>query len=579
MTIKIGGWQLDIKESKITEIESEIINYIKEYNKEDYSKIIEKDNRLEIILALSDIRENIINWYPFKENATILEIGADFGQLTGFLCKNSTKVVSLEVLKEKREAIAKRHEEFKNLTIIGNIEDVEEKFDYIIIENLSEDLEECIKSIEKNINDNTVILFMFNNKYALRSFNGLIYVEKNSKEKYSKKMIENTLKKIGIENYKFYYPLPNYKLPNVIFTDEYLPNQESILRDFTLYDEHDILVFDEREKYKEILKENAELFKFFANSYLVEISKGDNKIEFISFGNSRKEKYRIKTVIMDDMVYKQNITEDGKNHIEEIKENIDILKKLNINMLDSYDENKIYSKLIKNQNSFDKVLIKKFAESEEEALKLIDNFFTEIKEKICIDNAKIEKNVFEKYNIDIAPEKNDKLHYTPYGIFDLIFQNCFYIDGKFYFYDQEWREENIPIEFIFFRSINYLANSNRKIDREQLYRKFEIADYVEDFEKLEDILQEKIKDNFMWKMHATNNITIKRVYDTLIHYRNLKAMAEQELDKQKEEERIEIEKREQKIKELTDELNAIKNSRSWKITKPLRDIRNFNKKK
>ena len=562
-----------MREKENAEIQNTIIKYINEYNKEDYTKVIEKDDRIEVLYALSDIRENIINWYPFKENSTILEIGADFGQLTGFLCKNAAKVVSLEVSEEKRKAIAKRCEEFENLILVENIEEIEEKFDYIIIENFNEDLERSIKSFGKNSNDNTTILFMVNNKYGLRSFDGIIDKEKNEQNRYSKKMIENILKKVGIQNYKFYYPLPNYKLPNVIFTDEHLPSEESIQRDFTLYDKKDILLFDEREKYKEILKEDKELFKFFANSYLVEISKEDNKVEFVSFGNSRKEKYRMQTVIIEDIVYKQNVNNDGKKHIEEIKENIDILKKLNVNMLDSYDESKIYSKLIRNEKSFDKVLIKEFAENEEYALTLINKFFTEIKEKLCANNEKVEKNIFEKYNVNIEANKNDKLHYTPYGIFDLIFQNCFYINGEFYFYDQEWKEENIPVEFIFFRSINYLANSNSSIDRKKIYIKFGIIEYVDEFEKLEGVLQEKIKDNFMWKIHATNNITVKNVYDTLVHYKNLKAISEQELKNEKESKRVEIEIREQKIKELTDELNYMKNSKSWKMTKIFRDLK------
>ena len=243
-------------------------------------------------------------------------------------------------------------------------------------------------------------------------------------------------------------------------------------------------------------------------------------------------------------------------------------------MLDSYDEEKEYRKLIKNEKTFDKVLIKKSDEGkEEELINLINKFYIELKEKLYNEKEQLQNTVFEKYNIDIKQDKNKKLHYIKYGIFDLIFQNCFYIDNQFYFYDQEWREENIPIEFILYRSINYLANSRLEIDRNLLYEKFEIMEYIEEFEKLEEILQEKIKDNFIWKIHATNNTTVKNIYDTQIHYKNLKAIAEQELENEKESKKAEIEIREQKIKELKDELNYMKNSRSWKMTKIFRDLK------
>lgn len=115
------------------DMESEIIDYIKKYNKEEYPKIIEKDDRLEVILSLSDIRENIISWYPFKENSNILEIGADFGQITGALCQKANKVVAQEALSEKCEAILKRHNDMKNLTVIKDLEELKEQFGYIVI--------------------------------------------------------------------------------------------------------------------------------------------------------------------------------------------------------------------------------------------------------------------------------------------------------------------------------------------------------------------------------------------------------------------------------------------------------------
>ena len=580
MLLKINLEFYEEKQEDLKSVEKEIIDIIKTNSKKNYKQIIESDKRLDVLKALSIIRENIINWYPFKSNTNILELNANFGEITEELCIKADNVVSIEKSKNKAEAIKKRLEEIENLEIIvGNIKNIKinQKFDYICIngiEEQEESLEEYLIFAKKYLKDDGIILFTCNNRFGLETWNcdnsENIYKKKNM----SKKEIENTMQQLGIDNYKFYYPLPNYKLPNVIFTDKHLPSQESILRDFTLHDEKDILMFDEREKYKEIMKEDIDLFKFFANSYLVEISNNDNKIEFVSFGNSRKDEYKIKTIILEDIAYKKNVKREGKKHIDEIKENIDILKKANINMLDSYDEEKVYSKLIKNEKTFDKVLIKKSDEGkEEELINLINKFYIELKEKLYNEKEQLQNTVFEKYNIDIKQDKNKKLHYIKYGIFDLIFQNCFYIDNQFYFYDQEWREENIPIEFILYRSINYLANSRLEIDRNLLYEKFEIMEYIEEFEKLEEILQEKIKDNFIWKIHATNNTTVKNIYDTQIHYKNLKAIAEQELENEKESKKAEIEIREQKIKELKDELNYMKNSRSWKMTKIFRDLK------
>lgn len=540
-----------------------------EFYKEESEEIEMQEEKI------ANLRKNIINWYPLKENSSILEINANFGEITEELCKKANYVTAIEGSKKKVEVIGEKLEQIENLeVIVGKLKNIEinKQFDYIFINGIEEQeekLEDYIKFAKKQLHPEGTILFTCDNKFGLDICN--INCQKTETKRYiSKKEIEETLNTLGFTNYKFYYPLPNYKMPNVIFTDKHMPSSESILRDLTLYDENDVLIWDEREKYKEILKENKELFKFFANSYLVEISKEDNKIEFVSFGNSRKEKYRMKTVMLEDVVCKQNVSEIEKEHLERIKENIKILKELNINLLDRYEEDKIYSKLVRKEKTLDKILIHQFEEGKgEEGIQLIEKFVIEIKEKLSKAEKHEGQTVFEKYNIKIEDEINHKLHYTAFGIYDLIFQNCFYIDNQFYFYDQEWREENIPIEFIIYRSIYYLANSKAEIERQKLYEKFELLEYIEVFEKLEAVLQEEIKDKWIWEIHAKNHTTVKNLYDTQIHYKNLKALAEQKLLQEQE-----INKqKEQKIKELTNEINCIKNSKSWKMTKIFRDIK------
>ena len=50
-----------------------------------------------IIYHLSEVRKNILAWYPFREHCTILEIGAGCGAITGLLCEKADKVVSVEL--------------------------------------------------------------------------------------------------------------------------------------------------------------------------------------------------------------------------------------------------------------------------------------------------------------------------------------------------------------------------------------------------------------------------------------------------------------------------------------------------
>ena len=44
----------------------------------------------------TDARENLINWYPFEKDASVLEIGAGMGALTGLLCQKCDSVTAFE---------------------------------------------------------------------------------------------------------------------------------------------------------------------------------------------------------------------------------------------------------------------------------------------------------------------------------------------------------------------------------------------------------------------------------------------------------------------------------------------------
>lgn len=573
-------------------MDKDILDIIKENQKDEYKGIVEKKGELKILNALSNIRRNILNWYPFKFDSTLLEINTNYGEITEELCEKVRKVITIENSYEKVNAIEKRLKNENNLEIISkdlSEIDFKENFDYIVINGVEErnyTLLQYLDFAKKYLKEDGIILFTCDNMFGLKTFNINMQIE-DTKKYLSREYIENIIKEVGFENYKFYYPLPNYKTPNVIFTDTHLPTTETIERDFTLYDKDDILLFDERYKYKQILNENRELFKFFANSFLVEIFKEDNGIKFISYNNSRKDKYKLKTILTKDVAYKKYVYQNGKEHFENIKLNINKLNDLKFNILDTYDKDKICSKLIDEEKLLDKILINKFNEGKhDEVYELIDKYIFELKEKLYDGKTKIIKNIFEKFNIEVEKELNDKMHFVKYGFFDLIFQNCFYLDNKFYFFDQEWIEEGVPIEFILYRAIEYLANTSKSINKNEFFEKFNLTEYIELFLKIENLLQEQIKDEFMWRMHALNKNTVKDLYETQVHYRNLNAILQQEkLEdknineqeiKQKEKEiqikETEIKQNEKKIDELTKEIQLIKNSRSWKIIGTLRKI-------
>ena len=108
-----------------------------------------------------------------------------------------------------------------------------------------------------------------------------------------------------------------------------------------------------------------------------------------------------------------------------------------------------------------------------------------MKEKLEITE-NIEKNIFIKYKIECDKSLLDKLTFVKNGLWDLIFQNCFVIDDEWYFYDQEWQEENIPIEYILYRAILYFHESKKYISDNEIFEKLEILEFVDIFKQLDD---------------------------------------------------------------------------------------------
>lgn len=500
---------------------------------------------------LGKLKLNIINWYPLKENAKVL------------ICSN---LLDKKIL----EQYEKKDIEF---TITDDLNNNQFKFDYIIIDckYQKEDLTKIIKKAKEIINENGTIILLCDNCIGVSSYN--LKINENENLSYGKNEIENVLQKLEINNYKFYYPLPNYIFPNVIFTDNYLPNLETIMRDLTLYDENEIIAQDERKMFKKIIKNDKELFKKLTNSFIIEIGNNLSEIDFVSFNNSRNEKYRLITYKENEYFIKKINSVEAKDHFEQLINNIEIFKKLGFNIIDEVKDSKIYSKLMKQEDQLDNILIKYYLENENDiAIKIIKKFINEIKTKLPIEENNNETNIFDKYYIDISEEKNNKLHYTKYGFYDLIFQNCFYIDNKFYFYDQEWFEENIPIEFIIYRALIYLKNSDnmkKNFEINSLFEKFGISEYINEFQELEKKIQLEIKDMDIWEMHSQKSITMKNLYDTRVHYENLYNISKSELNNLNEK----ILNIENERDEMNKKLSIIQNSRSWKITKPLRTIR------
>ena len=518
------AYQKEKQEEMLTPIEKEIIEqYLLSVSPENYVEILQKDTRVEVALVLSNIRENILNWYDFSENANILQIGANLGEITGLLCQKAEKVVAIEQNAKKAEGIAKRHEKSDNLeVIVGDLEDIrlEPIFNYVILENPNQ-----ISYAKKWVKSDGIILLMTNNRFGISyfagaSFQGKIYdMFLNEKaELYGKKEIEKLLQQEGFNHYQFYYPLPNYKMPNVIFSDQYMPNESTTKLMYNImYEKGSVVVFDELKALKQITKNG--LFDFFVNSYLVEIRKAENTeknpIRFISFNNNRKQEYQLTTIIYPDKVKKKQINEKAKEHMENIELNTKNLTKLGFHMVDEIEENEVISPYIQG-DTLDKLMADLLLQGQvEKACEMMGKWYNYIKEKLL----KNKRSDFNE-NIPATNEELEGLTILKNGYLDLVFENTFYQNEEFLFFDQEWYADGIPIEFLLYRAIQnlyaYYMEIEEKYPKMRLLERFGLENYEALFNRIEAYIQKNIIEETMQKL---NQQSLEKLHD--INYTSL----------------------------------------------------------
>ncbi len=163
-----------------------------------------------------------------------------------------------------------------------------------------------------------------------------------------------------------------------------MPEYNSIDKYHPYYIENNDITFNEIDVFREILKTDKNMFTFFANSFLIEITKGecDKTYKYISFNNIRKEKYRLITKIADEYVEKQEVNEKAHKHYENIKSNIRYLNENGIKTVDYIENQIIRSKYIEQKNLLNNRLTELLEEQRnDEFYEILDKFI----EKISID--------------------------------------------------------------------------------------------------------------------------------------------------------------------------------------------------
>jgi cyclopropane fatty-acyl-phospholipid synthase-like methyltransferase len=521
--------------SERSDFDKKIIDYIFANPDEDYSAILEKDGDLDVFHQLAKTRESILNWYDFNENSNTLEIGCGYGAITGLLCDRCKTVTCVESKTYIAEALVKRYKNRTNLEVYaGNVLDMhfDIKFDYIVMLGVLEyqgngskgkdPYIAFIRRIKELLNDNGKILIAAENRYGIRYFCGEkepfsnipfygINRYPNGSDAYAfdRRELTDIIKESGLQ-YKFYYPVPDYKHTQMIFTDEYLPKSSLRERIVPYYNDKSTLVALEKDLYDDLVANNV--FAFFSNSFLVECGYDNNFCDVLSsaLSTDRGNEHGFATVIRKHSVEKRALDKSGCQSLKIIYDNMLDMEKHGINIVrQSLEPMKLTMPLIE-KNTLSDVLREALRNDKDKFIKMFDLLYEEI--------LKSSEHVDGRYNA-LRKRPDDKRNYGTIlskAYIDMIPINCFYDEGKLIFFDQEFVRENYPASYTMFRALKYtysfITFANGIVPLQQMKERFGLVELWEDYAKEENEFVRKNRDfrtygNF-WKRADVNKTEI-----------------------------------------------------------------------
>jgi SAM-dependent methyltransferase len=498
----------DSERYEVSAEEQLISNYISQKNNDDYDRLIAEEEHWDAFYRLTRMRKSVLNWYPFLPDSSLLEIGAGFGELTGLFCDSCRKVVAIEENPYRAKQIYKRHKLKNNLTVYaGQIADIplEEKYNYIILVGSLEYMgggignrqvyADYIKNLGSLLAPEGKILLAVENRFGLKyfcgepalntkiPFSGINHkMHHNEGYSFSKQELSDILGMAGF-HYKLYFPLPDYKLTQVVYSQEFIPNSSIKERLIPYYKRPDSLISYENDLYDDIIENKV--LDFFSNSFLAECSQEPSFCDVIYAALSTDRGHDdgfATTIHSTGIVKKTPLYPEGKKQLEQILSNHTTLSNRGLHVIDSQIiDNALHMPHVK-ANTLSDYLKTIYKTNSELFKKQFDMLYE------CIlkssDHAKSVNSKMAGYD--------SKLEYGPIlkkAYIDMIPVNCFYLDETLLFFDQEFVREYYPANYILYRALKYtyffIPDANNYVPMKELQEKFELTLLWDSFEKVE----------------------------------------------------------------------------------------------
>ncbi|MFG6330253.1 MAG: adenylyltransferase/cytidyltransferase family protein [Lachnospiraceae bacterium] len=305
---------------------------------------------------------------------------------------------------------------------------------------------------------------------------------------YTRAELEKMLESAGFFRHKFYSVYPEITCPQILFAEDYSPEEELGVRIFPQYHSPDTVFLEEESLYTSLI-ENG-LFHRMANGFLIECPMNGvcSEADQITVSMERGRENALCTILTGKgTVVKKPLYEEGRQKLERLKENQQYLELHGIRMIKGEIMDRTFvmprvqgmplvtyfrSLLTGNRTEF----FRRFDELWELILQSSEHTtYEEVEWEHCDPWWDEEKDERKKKKIDRGRWRKiafgtaqDREYMGPVlrrGYLDLVLLNGFVVNGEYVFFDQELYVENLPAKAIMLRNIDLLYRGDLEVGR------------------------------------------------------------------------------------------------------------------
>lgn len=477
---------------------------------------------------VQELSRGLLSWYTFRKGAKALFITEDMEAYQVLADVLEEKGLTVEVCSVAEVESMPQSIDFKDYDYIVVIEALEYSSNPTVF----------LCALQNGMSNDGRLLLITDNRLGIRyfcgdkdAFTGHVfdgidhYGKVNPQRKqqmkgrtYSKEEIRQMLEQSGFVKQKFYSVMPAISRPQMLISEDYIPNEALDIRVFPQYRSPQTVFLEEEKLYDDLLKNG--MFHAMANGFWIECSP-EEKSELADFdqitisGDRGRSDALVTLIKKGKSVVKKALYEEGKGRIAELLENTEYLQAHQVPVVEAkveeeafvmpYVEGEIATEYLRKALMEDKALFgaelerwKNIIETSSERVPYEEINWQQFEpgwEKRKADDPNIDK--WKRLAFGREEEQAEIGVILKKGFIDLVSLNCFHTEGGYLFFDQEFYVENLPANVIFMRTIDLIYRNHTELEAilpsEEVLRHFNLWEHRVVWRKFTSVFMEKLR--------------------------------------------------------------------------------------